>query len=134
MTEAEIKKASKHSVPNAEEFTRVLGQVTWLMTQSSKHKLYDLTYIEAHVVAPLMFKQVRVFTKAKQPIAALIWAYASPELQRKVQQKDYVLNIQDWRSGEEVVVVDCISPFVDGEMFISQFMDDVEIAKANKAK
>jgi hemolysin-activating ACP:hemolysin acyltransferase len=76
-----------------------------------------------------MFKQVRVFTKGAQPLAALVWAYASPEVKERLDDKSYIMDLSDWRSGPEVVIVDCISPLTDGQMFIDQFMSQVKDAQ-----
>ncbi|MDJ0826916.1 MAG: toxin-activating lysine-acyltransferase [Rhodobacter sp.] len=115
--------------PTSEEFTSTLGQVTWLMTLSKAHRDKPISLIEAHVAAPLMFKQVRVFTKGKQPLAAVIWAYASDEVRQKLQAGGYTMTLQDWRSGPEITVVDCISPLADAQVFIDEFMRQADAAK-----
>lgn len=120
-------------VPTSEEFTRTLGQITWLLTQSKSHRRREIEFIEAHVMAPLMFKQVRVFTKGKQPLAALIWAYVSEDVKNKLLSGDHKMGLQDWRSGPEVMIVDCVSPLADAQLFIDQFMSEVEAAKGKKA-
>ncbi|MCP3971729.1 MAG: toxin-activating lysine-acyltransferase [Rhodobacteraceae bacterium] len=109
-----------------------MGQVCWLMTLSKDHRDKPISLIEAHVSAPLMLKQVRVFTKGKQPLAAVLWAYVSPEVKAKLDTGTHVMSLQDWRSGPEVVVVDCISPLVDGQMFVKEFMAQVQSAQAKQ--
>lgn len=119
----------KPDVPTSEEFTRTMGQVAWLMTLSKKHRKKPIELIEAHVSAPLMFKQVRVFTKGKQPLAAVLWAYASLEVKAKLKSDNYIMTLQDWRSGPEIVIVDCISPLADPQLFIDQFMAEAKAAQ-----
>ncbi len=58
-------------VPTSEEFLRTMGQVSWLMTLSPEHRDRPIRYLEAHLAAPLMLKQVRVVTRGSQPVAAL---------------------------------------------------------------
>lgn len=116
--------------PSSEEFTHTLGQVTWLMTLSANHRKQPIELIEAHVSAPLMFKQVRVFTKGKQPLAAVLWALVSPEVKTKIDVGGYVMTLQDWRSGPEIVVVDCISPFTDKQPIIDEFLKKARAAEA----
>ena len=108
-------------LPSSEEFTHVLGQVTWLMTLSKSHRERLIAHIDDLVVAPLMLKQVRVYLKGKQPLAAVMWAYASPEVKAKIAAPPFIMALNDWRSGPEIVVVDCISPFADPNMFFEQF-------------
>ena len=91
--------AKKPDLPTSEEFSQTMGQVAWLMTLSKEHRSKPISYQEAHLTAPLMFKQVRVFEKDKQPLAAVIWAYVSPEVKSKIEAGGYTLSLQDWRSG-----------------------------------
>jgi len=107
-------------VPTSDEFTRTLGQVSWLLTLSKKHREQPISFIETSICVPLMFKQLRVFLKGKQPVAALTWAYVSVEVAEKVKCGDE-LALADWRSGPDVVVVDCISPLLDPQVFIKKF-------------
>ncbi|MEL6201910.1 MAG: toxin-activating lysine-acyltransferase [Pseudomonadota bacterium] len=121
-------------LPNAAEFTEALGQVTWLMSLSKEHRNRSVAWIEAHVTAPLMFKQVRVFTRGKQPLAALIWAYATPELKDRIEgNEDFKMDLHDWRSGPEIVIFDCISPLMKKEMFVTKFLADVRSARAQNS-
>lgn len=108
-------------LPSSEEFTHVLGQVTWLMTLSKPHRERLIAHIDDLVIAPLMLKQVRVYLKGKQPLAAVTWAYASPEVKSKIATPPFILSLNDWRSGSEIVIVDCISPFADPNIFVEQF-------------
>lgn len=108
-------------LPSSEEFTHVLGQVTWLMTLSKPHRERLIAHIDDLVVAPLMLKQVRVYLKGKQPLAAVMWAYASSEVKAKIGCPPFIMGLNDWRSGPDIVVVDCISPFADPNIFIEQF-------------
>ena len=116
---------------SSEAFAQTLGQVTWLMTMSKAHKHLPVSTIETLVSAPLVLRQVRVFSKGKQPVGALVWAYASDEVAARVEAGDTALSLPDWRSGETVLVVDCIAPFGGREDFIERFYQDVDTAKEN---
>lgn len=119
-------------VPTSEEFTRTLGQVAWLTTLSRPHLGRPMSYLRDMVIAPLVLKQVRVFLKGKQPLAAITWAYASEAVKAKVAMPPFVMALEDWRSGAEVVVIECISPLLDPQIFITQFMNQVENVLAKK--
>lgn len=116
----------KETTPDAEEFMRTLGQVTWLLTLSKEHRSKSISYIETQVSAALMFKQIRVYTKGNQPIAAVLWAYASEDVKRKIDAGDANMSLQDWRSGQELTIVECISPLMDKDIFIEQFLNSVK--------
>lgn len=126
-------KAVHPDAPSSEEFVQTLGQVTWLMTLSSEYRDKNISFIEAHVSAPLMFNQVRIYLSGKQPIGAVTWAYASPEVKAKVEV-GALLCLEDWRSGPEVMVVDCISPLVDKSVILEKFSSQVAAAKENSSK
>lgn len=132
MTNSTAGRAKAPELPNSEEFSQTLGQVSWLCTLSKDHRTRQIGFLEHHVITPLMFKQVRVYTKGKQPLGALIWAYVSPEVKAKIEAGDYTMGLNDWRSGSEIVIVDCISPFVDGQMFIDQFQTQIAQLRADK--
>lgn len=119
-------------VPTSEDFTRALGQVSWLVTLSKRHRDLPISWMEQAIHAPLMLKQLRVFTKGKQPLAALTWAYASDEVKARIEAGDLALKLQDWRSGSEPVIVDCISPLTDPQIFIDQFKRDVAQAQSRQ--
>lgn len=116
-------------VPTSEEFTTALGRVTWLMTVSPEHKDKTAAWIEAHVAAALMFKQVRVYMKDKQPVAAVIWALVSPEVKAKLKTGVYSMALQDWRSGPEIMVVNCISPFAPAKQIADGFLRQAKEAR-----
>lgn len=123
---------SEISFPTSEEFTHILGQVTWLMTRSPDLRDKNISWVEANIVSALVFKQIRVVTKGKKPLAAVIWAYASKEVRSKIEGGDYVMDIRDWRSGADVVVVQCIAPGIDSELVKSAFLQEVEELKPSE--
>jgi hemolysin-activating ACP:hemolysin acyltransferase len=116
--------------PTSDEFTRTLGQVTWLMTLSRPHLERPVGLIRDMVLAPLMLRQLRVYMKDKQPVAAISWAYASPAVRDKIASPPFVMQLSDWRSGAEPVIVECISPLVDQQMFINRFQDEIAQAQS----
>ena len=116
--------------PTSDEFAKTLGLVTWLSTLSKEHKDLPLHALQARVMAPLMLKQVRVFTKGKQPIAAISWAYVSTEVRNRLSSKLYTMDLKDWRSGTDIVVVDCIAPFGEAEVFIQRFLSEAKESQA----
>lgn len=122
-------KINRPDVPSSDEFTRALGQITWLMTTSKRHRALNIVWLEAHVIAPLVFKQVRVILKEKRPVAAIIWAYASKTVAQKIADGGYDMRLEDWRSGPEVTVVECISPFGHEQRFIDAFLAEAANAK-----
>jgi hemolysin-activating ACP:hemolysin acyltransferase len=112
--------------PTSDEFISTLGRVTWLMGLCDTHRKMRVSDIEAAIQAPLMFKQLRVFLKGKQPVAALTWAYASADVVQRVKNGNIKLALNEWRSGPEIIVVRCISPFAESDIFIDKFNSEVK--------
>lgn len=108
-------------VPTSEEFSTMFGQTAWLMSLSKEHGQRSVAELAEIIAAPLMFKQLRVFTKGKQPLAAITWAYVTPDLAEKIRLGQHKMSLEDWRCGTEKVVVDCISPLADPQFFLNLF-------------
>lgn len=108
-------------VPTSEEFSTMFGQTAWLMSLSKEHGQRSVAELAEIIAAPLMFKQLRVFTKGKQPLAAITWAYVTPDLAEKIRLGHHKMSLEDWRCGTEKVVVDCISPLADPQIFLKLF-------------
>ena len=110
-------------VPDSDEFTKTLGQVTWLMGLSEAHKDLPISAIEARIQAPLMMRQVRVITRGKQPVAAVTWATVSETIEHAMAHPDFSMDLGHWRCGDRLVIVDVISPFVPREKIETLFWD-----------
>jgi len=131
---ASVKENAALAPPSADEFARILGQVTWLTTLSSDHKIRSIEWLEHMVVAPIMLKQVRIFTKGEQPVAAVLWAYASDEVKAKIAAGNQVMKLSDWRSGPNVEVVDCIAPTGSRAAVIDLFLKQVATSSARNSE
>ncbi len=99
-----------------------MGSASWLLSISQSDQNRPISDLERRVVAPLMLRQLRIFKKGDQPLAFITWAYASPEVASKIQEAPASLTLEDWRSGTVVKVVDCVSPFTDGQKFVDHFL------------
>ena len=114
----------KLDAPSSEQFSQALGKVVWLLGMSENHAAKTIATIEPTFTAPLVFKQLRIFSKGKQPVAAVTWAYASEPVRRKIEAGEQ-LELQDWRSGPELTVVDCVSPFMERKKVEERFLQEI---------
>ena len=115
----------KFDAPSSEEFSAKLGQVVWLLGMSKEHSIRPISSIESSFTAPLLLKQLQIVSEGKNPIAVLTWAYASPLIRKRVDAGE-PLELKDWRSGTELVIVDCVSPFVKEETVRERFLAEIE--------
>lgn len=119
---------------DAQTFGSVMGQAVWLMTMSKAHRDLPIHTVETLISPAILLKQFRLFSKGKQPVAFLVWASVSDEVKERIESGDKTLELSDWRSGSNIVVVDCISPLHPAETFVEKFMNDAAAAQANEGK
>lgn len=109
--------------PDASTFASALGQATWLMTISKEHRDLPVSVIEVRVTPAVLLQQFKLYMKNKQPIAFIAWALVSDTIKESLLSGTYVLQPADWRSGNNIVIVECISPFTLRSEIEKQFWD-----------
>lgn len=107
---------------NPEEFARFLGLASWLMTMSKDHKDLAISELDTRILPAILLKQFRLIMKGKTPIAFLTWAMVSDDVLKRFKKSNQALDIRDWRSGKNLLIVDCVSPFGPGEKIKSEFL------------
>ncbi len=115
----------------AATFSSTLGQAVWLMTASAKHRDFRISDIEAFVTPAVLLQQFKLHCKGKQPIAFISWASVSEEIKARLERGDRYLNAAGWRSGSNVVIVECVSPFAERAEFEKQFWSSVTSDQQN---
>jgi cytolysin-activating lysine-acyltransferase len=126
---------SKLNTLDAQTFASVMGQAVWLMTMSKKHRDLPIREIENLVAPAILLRQFKLYSKGKQPVAFLTWANVSDEVKARLDKGERSLEIADWRSGTNIVVMDCVSPFNPAETFSQKFLSSAhEIVAQNETK
>ncbi|AUQ66365.1 toxin-activating lysine-acyltransferase [Phaeobacter inhibens] len=115
---------------DAQTFASVMGQAVWLMTMSKDHRDLPIRTVEDLLSPAILLKQFKLYSQGKQPLAFLIWASVSDEVKARVDSGNKQLELADWRSGTNIIVVDCISPLHSAEPFIEKFMASATEAQA----
>ncbi len=116
-------------------FGSTLGQAVWLMTMSNEHRELPIKALEDLVAPAILFRQFKLYSKENQPVAFLTWAAVSPEVKAKIESGDRALTPEDWRSGSEIVVIECVSPFAPAEAIKQQFLSTAQsIIMSKQAK
>lgn len=118
------------ALPDAATFASTMGQAVWLMTVSKAHRDLAIREIEARVTPAIVLQQFKLYMKDKQPIAFVAWALVSDTVRDRLAG-DGTLAAEEWRSGANVVIVDCVSPFADPEDVKRQFWDAVARNQGN---
>lgn len=110
----------------------VIPEVLWLLTQSAQHKFMFLADMEWYFLPPFRYRQFRVFHKDKAPIAFVSWAYVSDEVEERLKAGAVRLKPEDWRSGDNLWLIDLCAPFGGGEYILKELRE--KVFKGQKVK
>lgn len=99
----------------------VLGEITWLLTQSPIYKHITLGALEWLIMPALLLKQFRIFyDDNKQPVGFAVWAFLSDEAIEEVtgcinEGKPVRLDLKAWKSGKTPCLMELVSPYANTE-------------------
>lgn len=95
--------------------SHLLGEMTWLLTQSPLHRAMQIGDIEWLCMPALLKQQFYLFRDGDQPVGLALWAKCGPVAEKKLQagmiEPENRLTLEEWDSGERVWLVDLIAPF-----------------------
>ena len=99
--------------------SHLLGEMTWLLTQSPLHRGLAIGDLEWLIMPALLHQQFFVFRDGDQPVGLALWARCSPEaaakLDRGMIEPENRLTLAEWNGGEQIWLVDLIAPFANAE-------------------
>jgi cytolysin-activating lysine-acyltransferase len=114
-----------NNAPDPQTFAATMGQAVWLMTMTDQHRDLPIHEVEARVAAPILLRRFKLYSKGKQPVAFLTWATVSDAVKAKVEAGE-LLDLADWTSGDNLIVVDVVSPFNPAEVFEKRFLEGAQ--------
>lgn len=104
----------------------VFGEIVWLMAQSKGHRNnFFLADLEWLLMPPITEGQFRIFRNNNKPMGAAIWAFVSPEVEKRLSQGFSKLKLADWRSGNQPWLIDIVSPFGQAEAMLEELKKTV---------
>ncbi|MCA1323481.1 toxin-activating lysine-acyltransferase [Herbaspirillum sp. alder98] len=89
----------------------VLGPVTWLMMQQGATRHTLLSDLEWRIMPPLVLDQAKLYMREQMPLAFVTWATLSDDVVSRYRKAPHHLTASDWRSGEQVWIIDLIAPY-----------------------
>jgi cytolysin-activating lysine-acyltransferase len=104
--------------------SQVLGEITWLMTQSPRHKATPLGDLEWLVMPAILLRQFRIFYKGEQPMGVALWALVDDIVAKRIDIGDNRLTAVEWKSGSNMRIVELVAPF-GGEMEMRSKVGDI---------
>lgn len=91
--------------------SQVLGEVTWLMTQSPTHKQLFIGDLEWFCMPALLLEQFRIYNGPNSPAAVAFWAYVSEETEERLKAGAHKLRPDEWRNGDRAWLIELVAPF-----------------------
>lgn len=97
--------------PPRKTVSQVLGEVTWLLTQSPVHKQLFIGDLEWFLLPPLLLEQFRVFHGKSSPVAFALWARVSEETDQRLREGAFKLRPHEWKGGSSPWLIELVAPF-----------------------
>lgn len=107
--------------------SHMLGELTWLLSQSSTHKHFSIGDLEWLVMPAILLEQFRVFHGEKHPLGFALWARFSEEAEKRFLEQVEAgrgarLRPQDWKSGDRLWLIELVAPFATAENKLNEAM------------
>lgn len=110
---------STPNTPAAPTMAHLLGEMTWLLSQSPLHRALSIADLEWLVMPVLVNRQFYLFRDGEQVVGLALWAYcgasARAKLDRGMIEPENRLDLDEWTSGEDIWLIDLIAPFATPE-------------------
>ena len=99
--------------------SHMLGEMTWLLSQSPIHRALAIGDLEWLVMPALLSEQFYVFRDGSKPIGLALWAKCTPEAAKKLEggmiEPENRLTLEEWTKGDRIWLVDLVAPFATVE-------------------
>ena len=108
----------------------LLGEIVWLLGRSEAHKHVFLTELDWMVMPPIPLRQFRIWRQNNQPVAYASWAFLSDEASQRFIDGVSAGRVgrlapDEWKSGENLWLIDFIAPFGGGDAMIDELREKV---------
>jgi len=88
-----------------------LGPVAWLMMASATTRHTLLSELEWRVMPALVLDQAKLYMRDDSPVGFVSWARLSDAAAQRYRQAPHHLAASDWKSGEQIWLIDMLAPF-----------------------
>jgi cytolysin-activating lysine-acyltransferase len=99
--------------------SHMLGEMTWLLTQSPLHRALVIGDLEWLVMPALIHQQFYLFRDGDRPVGLALWAQTDAtgeaKLERGMIEPENRLTLEDWKSGDRLWLVDLVAPFATAD-------------------
>jgi cytolysin-activating lysine-acyltransferase len=99
--------------------SHLLGEMTWLLTQSPLHRGFSIGDLEWLLMPALIHQQFYIFRDGERPVGLALWAKCTPAAVAKLEggmiEPENRLTLEEWTSGDQIWLVDLVAPFANAE-------------------
>ena len=101
--------------------SQMLGEVTWLLTQSPIHKQLFVGDLEWFCMPPIIHRTFRIFYGPDTPAGVVFYANVSEETDARLMAGAHKLRSEEWVGGEIPWLIELIAPFGAQEEIMADF-------------
>ena len=112
--------------------SHVLGEITWLMSQSPLHKQMFIADLEWFAMPAILLEQFRIFNGPEAPAGLAMWASVSDETDERLRAGASRLRPDEWRGGEHLWLVELVAPFGGQDEMLADLAKNVFADKSFK--
>lgn len=112
MTTQTIERQPPGAAQPPKTVSHVLGEITWLLSQSPLHKNLFISDLEWFVMPAILLEQFRLFPgPGGQPAGLVLWASISEETEQRLREHKVRLSPHEWKGGPNLWLIEMVSPF-----------------------
>lgn len=105
------KQAQLSQQPN-KTVSQVMGEITWLLTQSPIHKNMFIGDLEWFVMPAILTEQFRIWNGPEgTPAAFITFAFVSEDTDSRLKAGAQKLAPHEWQSGDILWLMELVAPF-----------------------
>lgn len=124
VTNKETGNTSQLQVPTFISVESTIGAVSLLAMKSQSHKYLFLSDYEWLIMPAISTKQFVLFRgQQNEPVAFISWACVSNQVEKRMTEITSKLQPADWKSGENIYIMDIISPFGPAKALLKQLYE-----------
>ena len=111
MSETTGQIANQQVAGNEKTVSHILGEITWLMSQSAVHKQMFIGDLEWFAMPAVLLEQFRVFSGPNSPVAVVFWARINEETEQRLLNGGMKLRPDEWKNGDRLWLLELVAPF-----------------------
>ncbi len=111
--------------PAPKTVAQMLGEITWLMTQSPIHKQLFIGDLEWFAMPAILVEQFRIFYGPNSPAAVALWAMVSEETEARLKDGAHKLRADEWQGGDRPWLIELVAPFGGQDEILADLSNSV---------